>query len=70
MKTIDEHIQKDQEEFWPSLSTTTARCVTSPKSCNGCQITRSSSPTTRTIPLRWTFCEQNPDEPECLVYDD
>ena len=70
MKTIDEHIQKDQEEFLKALSEHNegkVRHLT--EECSGCWITRRNFlmiPRPLTLEL---FCEQNPDEPSA-VYDD
>ncbi len=72
MKTIDEHIQKDQNEFLQALS-----------DHNDGKVRPLTEELQRLLDLKKEFpndshdpsflelfCEQNPDEPECLVYDD
>jgi len=72
MKTIDEHIQKDQEEFLKALAEHNdgkVRHLTEELQWLLDHKKQFPDDTHDPSPLE-LFCEQNPDEPECLVYDD
>lgn len=72
MKTIDEHIQKDQEEFLKALAAHDdgkVRHLTEELQWLLDHKKEFPNDTRDPSPLE-LFCEQNPDEPECLVYDD
>ena len=72
MKTIDEHIQKDQEEFLKALSEHNdgkVRHLTEELQWLLDHKKEFPDDPHDPSPLE-LFCEQKPDEPECLVYDD
>ena len=72
MKTIDEHIQKDQEEFLKALADHDdgkVRHLTEELQWLLDHKKQFPDDSRDPSPLE-LFCEQNPDEPECLVYDD
>ena len=72
MKTIDEHIQKDQEEFLKALSEHNegkVRHLTEELQWLLDHKKEFPDDPHDPSPLE-LFCEQNPEEPECLVYDD
>ena len=72
MKTIDDHIQKDQEEFLKALADHNdgkVRHLTEELQWLLDHKRAFPEDTHDPSPLE-LFCEQNPDEPECLVYDD
>ena len=72
MKTIDEHIQKDQEEFLKALSEHNEGNVRHlAEELQWLLDHKKEFPDDPHDPSPLElFCEQNPDEPECLVYDD
>ena len=72
MKTIDEHIQKDQSEIQSAKDhgdTAKVRHLT--EELNSLKEYKDHHPEDKHDPNALElFCEANPDEPECLVYDD
>ncbi len=72
MKTIDEHIQKDQSEIQTAKAhgdNAKVRHLT--EELNSLQEYKDHHPEDKHDPNTLElFCDANPDEPECLVYDD
>ena len=72
MHTIDEHIQKDQSEIQDAKAhgeDAKVRHLTD--ELNSLQEYKDHHPEDKHDPNALElFCDANPDEPECLVYDD
>ncbi len=72
MNTIDEHIQKDQSEIQSAKdhgNTAKVRHLT--EELNSLKEYKEHHPDDKHDPNALElFCDANPDEPECLVYDD
>jgi len=72
MKSIDEHIQKDQSEIQSAKAhgdNAKVRHLT--EELNSLQEYKDHHPEDKHDPNALElFCEANPDVPECLVYDD
>ena len=72
MKTIDEHIQKDQSEILSAKAEgNAAKARHLEEELHSLEEYKEHHPEDRHDPNALElFCEANPDEPECLVYDD
>ena len=72
MHTIDEHIQKDQSEIQSAKAEgDNAKVRHLTEELNSLQEYKEHHPEDKHDPNALElFCEANPDEPECLVYDD
>tara|TARA_B100000700_G_scaffold324081_1_gene429351 strand:+ start:711 stop:953 length:243 start_codon:yes stop_codon:yes gene_type:complete len=72
MKTIDEHIQKDQSEIQSAEAEGDKAKVRHLKEeLSSLQEYKEHHPGDKHDPNALElFCDANPDEPECLVYDD
>ena len=72
MNTIDEHIQKDQSEIQSAKDhgdNAKVRHLT--EELNSLKEYKDHHPEDKHDPNTLElFCDANPDEPECLVYDD
>ncbi len=72
MKTIDEHIQKDQSEIQSAKAQgNDAKVRHLTEELHSLEEYKEHHPEDKHDPNALElFCEANPDEPECLVYDD
>ncbi len=72
MNTIDEHIQKDQSEIQSAKAQgDNAKVRHLTEELNSLEEYKEHHPEDKHDPNALElFCEANPDEPECLVYDD
>ncbi len=72
MKTIDEHIQKDQSEIQSAKALgNDAKVRHLTEELHSLEEYKEHHPEDKHDPNALElFCEANPDEPECLVYDD
>ena len=72
MNTIDEHIQKDQSEIQSAKAQgDDAKVRHLTEDLNSLQEYKEHHPGDKHDPNALElFCDANPDEPECLVYDD
>ena len=72
MNTIDEHIQKDQTEIQSAKAQgDDAKVRHLTEELNSLEEYKEHHPGDKHDPNALElFCDANPDEPECLVYDD
>ena len=72
MKTIDEHIQKDQSEIQAAQAAgEDAKVRHLTEELHSLEEYKEHHPDDKHDPNALElFCDANPDEPECLVYDD
>ena len=72
MNTIDEHIQKDQSEILSAKAQgNEAKARHLEEELHSLEEYKEHHPEDKHDPTALElFCEANPDEPECLVYDD
>ncbi len=72
MNTIDEHIQKDQTEILSAKAEgNSAKARHYEEELHSLEEYKEHHPNDKHDPNALElFCDANPDEPECLVYDD